>query len=72
MDSQSQINEILQDPSVSHWVKAALKLALDRDCVDAANDASLVAHILTNRANEILAASSTNIALAKAMKPAQP
>jgi len=72
METQSQINEILQAPSVSHWVKAALNSALDRDCVDAANDAALVAHRKINRANEILAASSTNIALAKAMKPAQP
>jgi hypothetical protein len=72
MDTQNQTNEILQDPSVSHWVKAALTSALARDCVDAANDAALVAHLLADRANKILASSSTNIALANAIKTAQP
>jgi hypothetical protein len=72
MDSRSEINQILQDPSVSHWVKATLNSALDRDCVDAANDAALVGHLLAKRANEILAATATNIAVANAMKPLKP
>ncbi|MGH8159244.1 MAG: hypothetical protein ACREPQ_14080 [Rhodanobacter sp.] len=46
--------EILADPSASFWLKAALTSALERDCVDAANDAELLAEVLAQRANEIL------------------
>ncbi len=52
--------EVLRDPSTSFWLKNAIKDALARDCVDAADDAKVLAEILLERANEILAIRGTN------------
>jgi hypothetical protein len=41
------------DPSASNWLKNALRDALKRDPVDAANDAELLAVILSKRAMDI-------------------
>lgn len=41
---------ILADPSASFWIKSALRTALDRDPVDAANDADVLAAVLAARA----------------------
>jgi hypothetical protein len=38
--------EILEDPSASSWIKQALQTALDRNPVDAVNDASLLFRVL--------------------------
>jgi hypothetical protein len=43
------IDEILADPAASFWLKAALRSALSRDPVDAANDADVLAHVLELR-----------------------
>jgi hypothetical protein len=43
------IEEILRDPSASFWLKAALRSALARDPVDAANDAEVLALLLDRR-----------------------
>ena len=40
------IEEVLRDPSASFWLKAALRSALFRDPVDAANDAEVLARLL--------------------------
>jgi len=40
------IDEILADPAASVWLKAALRSALSRDPVDAANDADVLARLL--------------------------
>ena len=48
-------DEILASPSTSHWLKDALKSALNRDCVDAASDAELLAFVLSERAQDIVA-----------------
>lgn len=45
-------DEILNDPSASHWLQNALRQALDRDPVDAANDAEILAAVLAARAGE--------------------
>jgi len=47
--------EILADPSASYWLKEALVSALKRDCVDAAHDAELLALILSEQAQDIVA-----------------
>jgi len=39
-------HEVFADPSASRWLKQALRDALERDPVDAANDAELLADIL--------------------------
>lgn len=41
--------EILASPSTSFWLKDALQAALQRDPVDAANDAELLAAVLASR-----------------------
>ncbi|OYU09811.1 MAG: hypothetical protein CFE38_20845 [Comamonadaceae bacterium PBBC1] len=41
--------------ATSHWLKNALTSALDRDPVDACNDAELLAMVLGHRADQITA-----------------
>jgi hypothetical protein len=48
-------DEILASPSTSYWLKDALKSALNRDCVDASKDAELLALVLSERAQDIVA-----------------
>lgn len=48
------IEEVLRDPSASFWLKAALRSALARDPVDAANDAKVLACLLDRRCWSIL------------------
>ncbi len=46
--------EILVDASTSTWLKTALREALERDPVDALNDALLLAGILEDRVRRLL------------------
>lgn len=48
------IEGILADPAASFWLKAALRSALSRDPVDAANDAEILAQLLQHRCQSIL------------------
>jgi hypothetical protein len=48
------IEEILRDPAASFWLKDALHSALNRDPVDAANDAEVLAQLLHQRCRSIL------------------
>jgi hypothetical protein len=41
--------DVLRDPAASFWLKAALRSALGRDPVDAANDAEVLAQLLDRR-----------------------
>jgi len=50
IDWEPEAGTILVDPTVSHWLKQALKASLARDCVDAARDAELLARVLRQRA----------------------
>ncbi len=45
---------ILDDPAASRWLKEALRSALKRDPVDAANDAEVLATLLVYRAAKIM------------------
>lgn len=49
-----EIVAVLQDPAASFWLKAAIRSALVRDPVDAANDAELLSRLLASRCNDIL------------------
>jgi hypothetical protein len=51
---QFEIEQVLADPAASFWLKEALRSALDRDPVDAANDAEVLAQLLGRRCQEIL------------------
>jgi hypothetical protein len=46
--------EILEDPSASDWLKGALRTALERDPVDALNDALVLAGALEARLRVVL------------------
>jgi hypothetical protein len=46
--------EILDDPSASDWLKGALRTALERDPVDALNDALVLAGALEARLRVVL------------------
>ena len=44
------IQEVLDDPAASNWLKDALRAALRRDPVDAANDSAFLAELLDTHA----------------------
>jgi hypothetical protein len=48
------VEEALSDPSASCWLKHALRSALERDPVDAANDAEVLAQLLDKRSRLVL------------------
>jgi hypothetical protein len=48
------IVELLFDPTSSVWLKLALRSALCRDPVDAANDSQVLARVLARRCDDIL------------------
>lgn len=58
MPSDDELKVMAADPALSHWFKNALTQALERDPVDAANDAGLLALVLDKRANELLASAA--------------
>lgn len=47
-----EICEVLKSPVASSWLKEALGKALERDCVDAANDAEVLLDLLNKRCEE--------------------
>lgn len=51
------IEEVLADPAASYWLKMALRSALCRDPVDAANDSEILARPLKERCDRILSES---------------
>jgi hypothetical protein len=61
MPSDDEIRTILCGLGTSTWLKNALMAALDRDPVDAVNDAELLAMVLWHRADQITA--TTRVAL---------
>jgi hypothetical protein len=48
--------QLLADPSASTWLKTALAAALERDPVDAANDAEVLSAVLGHRADAAVGA----------------
>jgi len=49
-----QIGIVLGDISTSDWLRNALRTALDRDAVDAAMDAEILAKLLADRAEVVI------------------
>lgn len=47
--NKPSIQQVLDSPSASFWLKNALQSALNRDCVDAARDAELLSTLLSER-----------------------
>lgn len=48
------VEDLLKDPSTSVWLRIALTSALQRDPVDAANDAEILATVLDRQCRLIL------------------
>jgi hypothetical protein len=57
------VQAILTSPSASLWLKDALQAALQRDPVDAAQDAELLALVLASRADSLLVAGAARLGL---------
>lgn len=55
MTIEKLIDEVLNDPTISHWLKSALSSALNRDPLDVANDAEMLFLILSQRLGELFA-----------------
>ncbi len=49
------IDDVLNDPTISDWLKWALRSALNRDPLDVANDAEILFFILSRRLGELFA-----------------
>ena len=54
-ESLPKVQDILEDPAASVWLKVALAKALERDPVDALNDALVLAQALDDRLREVFA-----------------
>ena len=48
------VRDIVTDPATSEWLRLALTDAMNRDPVDAANDAETLSSVLTMRAEVML------------------
>ncbi len=48
------LNEILEDPGMSYWLKDAAKTAYERDPVDALHDARRLLEMLAERYTQIV------------------
>jgi hypothetical protein len=66
MPSDDDLRNIMSEPGISHWMKNALTTALERDPVDAANDAELLAIALRHRAEVIESEALTAMAIRRA------
>ena len=47
------IDDVLNDPTISDWLKWAIRSALNRDTLDATKDAELLFFILSTRLGEM-------------------
>lgn len=54
MTAQEKANRILKSNGASYWLKDAIKALWNRDCVDAARDARILAEVIEQRADEVL------------------
>lgn len=71
MPSDDEIRTILSGPGTSTWLKNALTTALDRDPVDAVNDAELLAMVLGHRVDHIQAAALAQLDAREVIKRAR-
>jgi hypothetical protein len=47
--AEPTVEEVMRDRAASQWLKSALRTALERDPVDALNDAFVLAAVLEDR-----------------------
>lgn len=68
MPSDDELKTMANDQAHSYWFRNALLAALDRDPVDAANDAGLLAIVLDKRAGELASAAVAQAVIQQASK----
>ncbi len=56
-DTLLKLEDVLRNPAASRWLRVSIQSALDRDPVDVASDARLLATLLEARADRVLSAS---------------
>lgn len=54
MNESMSANDILNRQDASYWLKNAIKTALQRDPVDAVNDAEILVQVLRRRCDTVL------------------
>lgn len=54
MTSAEKIQQVIDSPSTSYWLKNALRALLERDALDATRDAEALSELMEERLNEIL------------------
>lgn len=54
LKSSMNLNEILEDPGASCWLKDAIKTAYERDPVDALHDARRLLKMLAERYTQVV------------------
>ncbi len=68
MPNDEELKRMAADPALSYWFRNALTDALNRDPVDAANDAGLLAAVLDKRVAELVATAGAQQAIQQASK----
>jgi hypothetical protein len=68
MSNDEEIGQMLADPGLSDWFKQALSSSLERDPVDAANDADLLSAVLDRRSRAIAADALTSLTIRDARR----
>ncbi|MBA6068097.1 hypothetical protein [Pseudomonas mosselii] len=63
MSATHDIEAVIASPATSTWLRQSLELALQRDCVDAANDAEQLSDLLTRRCSEQMGDNTPRCAL---------
>ncbi|MBX8493179.1 hypothetical protein K5D42_25240 [Pseudomonas cichorii] len=61
MTIEDEIRSVIESVSTSHWLRQTLSTALQRDCVDAANDAEQLSDLLGRRCTALLTAATAGI-----------
>lgn len=51
---QNQVEQVLASPATSTWLRNSLTAALQRDPIDAANDAEALSELLSARCEDLL------------------
>jgi len=57
MTSHEQIDQVLANPAVHNYLKDAIRVFMNKDCVDACQDSKLLADLMLNRMNSLLGTS---------------
>ena len=68
MPNDEEIRQLQADPGLSDWFKQALSSSLERDPVDAANDAELLSAVLDRRSRTIAADALTSLVIRDASR----